>query len=348
MSSPDAAPTPNIAEIPLPPGMTLPQFLELQGDIVTIAITVAVAFALLAWDYFVLLSDELALYRSADKKTLRSPGFIAFVILRYAGILALLPGLWFTSVQSDHCQLAASLSQAGVVLVTACSGIIFCYRIAAIWHNNRLVYGIVGTLYLGMIGCWIATATQLRALNGPPTNFGSNCQMQPVPSWSPIGFASSVIFDTVVLILGLLRLHGNVVGTSKVSRQIYQDNIMYFLLVTCTNIVVLAIQSLPSSYDLVKPNALPYATLITYAMGSRVFLNLRLFNRRQQRKADAEAGINLSSGTHSTSYTSRSHQPGNLEVKVVQSQHSQSHVPTGSKLDGQSFVNLTASNNYAV
>lgn len=57
-----------MALIPLPPGFTLPQFLELQGQLgmkslfpnvfflgsprhlVTIAITVAVAFAIVVWD----------------------------------------------------------------------------------------------------------------------------------------------------------------------------------------------------------------------------------------------------------------------------------------------------------
>lgn len=96
--------------------------------------------------------------------------------------------------------------------------------------------------------------------------------MMPVPSWSPIGFASSVIFDCVILVLGLAKLQGNMSVSSQVSRRIYQDNIVYFILVTCTNIIVLAIQALPASYDLVKPNALPYSTVITYAMGSRFVL----------------------------------------------------------------------------
>jgi len=69
MSSTTAPPPlPSMAQIPLPPGMTLEQFLTLQGQLgvyflnslsgsqlmdvysVTIAITVAVAFGVVLWD----------------------------------------------------------------------------------------------------------------------------------------------------------------------------------------------------------------------------------------------------------------------------------------------------------
>lgn len=78
-----------------------------------------------------------------------------FIVLRYAGILALLPGLWFTSVQTQHCQFAASISQAGVVIVTASAGIIFWYRVYAIWGGDRIVSAVVGFFYCAMVGSWV-------------------------------------------------------------------------------------------------------------------------------------------------------------------------------------------------
>jgi hypothetical protein len=76
-----------------------------------------------------------------------------------------------------------------------------------------------------------------------------------------------VAFDTVVLILTIIKIKG--ANLSGLAGQIFRDNILYFTLVTITNITVLAIQSLGSSNTVAKPVSLPYPTLITSAMGSR-------------------------------------------------------------------------------
>jgi len=276
-------PSPNMAQIPLPPGFTLEQFLMLQGQLVTIAITVAVAFAIVVWDYLAQLPNEVALYFDTNKNIWRQPATWFFIILRYSGILATLPSLFFTSVQSQHCQVAVVTSQVGAVLVVASSGAIFCYRVFAIWGSVKIVQAFVGLMYFGMIGCWIAVATQFRAITGPPTPFGSNCQMLPIVSWAPISYASSVLFDSVVLILTLAKLHGNFTTTkSQVGRQIYRDNLLYFVLTAATNITVLSIQALGPAHDMIKPTAVPFSTLMTVTMGSRVFLNLRLLGQKQK------------------------------------------------------------------
>lgn len=79
----------------------------------------------------------------------------SFVILRYSGIIATFPSLFFTSVQSQHCQVAVVVSQVGVVLVVASSGIIFCYRIFAIWNGVRAVQFGVTFMFLVMMSCWV-------------------------------------------------------------------------------------------------------------------------------------------------------------------------------------------------
>ena len=92
--------------------------------------------------------------------------------------------------------------------------------------------------------------------------------MRRVPTWSPLSFSSSVAFDTVVLILTISKIKG--AKLSGVADQIFRDNLLYFMLVTITNIGVLTIQSLGSNNDTtVKPVSLPYPTVITSAMGSR-------------------------------------------------------------------------------
>jgi hypothetical protein len=82
--------------------------------------------------------------------------FISFVILRYSGILATLPSLFFTSIQSQHCQVAVVTSQVGAVLVVASSGAIFCYRVFAIWNGVKPVQIAIGIMYIGMLGCWVS------------------------------------------------------------------------------------------------------------------------------------------------------------------------------------------------
>ncbi|KAG6811267.1 hypothetical protein H0H92_008260 [Tricholoma furcatifolium] len=315
MSSTTTA-APNTATIILPDGYTLEEFYTLQGQLVTIAITVAVAFAIVVWDYFAQLPSEIALYSSQDKKIWRAPATWFFVVLRYSGILATLPSLFFTSIQSQHCQVAVVTSQVGAVLVVASSGIIFCYRVFAIWSGVKIVQFAVSFMFLLMLGCWIAVATQYSAATGPATPFGSNCQMHPIVSWAPISYGSSVAFDTVVLVFTLAKLHGNLATTkSKVGKQIYRDNLVYFLLTAVTNITVLSIQALGPAFDMIKPTAVPFSTLMTVTMGSRVFLNLKLFDQRQQNATTSIPLAINSNPTGSNSY-SRSLPPPSHSMDV--------------------------------
>ena len=111
------------------------------------------------------------------------------------------------------------------------------------------------------------------------------------------------MFDTLVLILTLSKL-GNLSATkSKVGKQIYRDNICYFLLTTATNLTVFSIQTLGSESTLIKPTVIPFSTLMTATMGSRVFLNLKLFDKRQ--KAAADEGIPLVKGSHAYGFHHR-------------------------------------------
>jgi hypothetical protein len=127
--------------------------------------------------------------------------------------------------------------------------------------------------------------------------------MLPIVPWAPISFGSSVAFDSVVLIFTLAKLHGNLAATkSRIWRQIYQDNLVYFVLTAATNTAVLIIQALGSKYDMIKPTAVPFSTLITVTMGARVFLNLRLLDQKQQHgHANSATGLNLSNSSEGSS-----------------------------------------------
>jgi hypothetical protein len=326
----------SVEMLPLPPGMTIPQYFALQKEIATLGITVSVAVALAVWDYLSLLGDEIILYRKMDKKSWTSPGVICFIVLRYAGLLAFLPSLWFSAIPATNCPLVGNLSQAGVVLVTASAGLIFGYRAVAIWHGNRDVMVLVGIFYVLMVGCWIADATRFELIAGPVPPFGTNCQPKPIPDWSPLSYASSVAFDSLILILGLAKLRQNTT-TSRATSQLYKDNIRYFIMATTGNLTVLIIQALPQSLNFVKSNAIPYATLMVYAMGSRVFLNLRLINERPDSNGTDRRILShtLNPGSPPATANSLTFTETPLKVIVDHQQHSIADDPENTKFPRQ-------------
>ncbi|KAJ7766960.1 hypothetical protein DFH07DRAFT_881102 [Mycena maculata] len=294
---PAGAPAPNFGQIPLPPGMTLGEFESLQYHAISISICVAVAFGVVCWDYLVLFRDEIRMYTSSNKQLWKQPATWAFILLRYSAFVATFPALFFTSIQSQHCQAAVIVSQVGAVLVVGSSGIIFCNRVVAIYSNSKVIVGALVLLWGGMMGCWIAVATQYSAVTGPATPFLSNCQMNPIVSWAPISYASSVGFDVIILALTIARLKMGNTGQSAISKQIYNDNLMYFLATAATNITVLSIQALGTSFELIKPTAVPFSTIVTVTMAQRVYLNLKLYHQRNQR---AVAGLPASAPSQQT------------------------------------------------
>jgi len=251
----------------------------------------------------VLLRDELRIYTTSNRRLWKQPATWAFIGLRYFALLATLPSLFFTCLQTQHCQVAVITSSVGAVLVVGCAGIIFCSRVVAMYNNSKFIIGAVALLWSCMMACWIAVGVHYNAITGPPTPFGSNCQMQPIVAWAPISYGSSVCFDIIILILTVAKLKANAgsFGQSSISKQIYRDNLLYFLLTAATNVTVLSIQGLDDSFALIKPTAVPFSTVVTVTMAQRVYLNLKLFHQRTQ---GVEAGIPLSHPAHYTATAS--------------------------------------------
>lgn len=78
-------------------------------------------------------------------------------MLRYSPFVVTVASLFFTLLQTKHCQTAVTVSEAGVVAVSLSSGFIFAYRVIAIWAGNKIVTGIVSVLYLMMTACWVSS-----------------------------------------------------------------------------------------------------------------------------------------------------------------------------------------------
>lgn len=153
--------------------------------------------------------------------------------------------------------------------------------------------------------------------------------LHPVATWAPISYASSVAFDTCVLVLTVakLRFYGTFsTARSNVGRQVYNDNLLYFFLMTAANATVLSIQAQHNPrFDLIKPAAVPFSTLMTVTMGTRVFLNLRLFNQRQQ--------SNLTGNQLQLSHQSSSSHSGPRQPILFNTRITPSPSPSGGKTD---------------
>lgn len=110
----------------------------------------------------------------------------SFIILRYAGLIATFPGLFFTSIQSQHCRAAMILSQLGVVLAAAASGGIFCYRVFVLWNGNQIVRGVVSFMYCLMVGCWVSIRFDSASIDPLKCGLISDCCGDPVQDhrWS--------------------------------------------------------------------------------------------------------------------------------------------------------------------
>ncbi|EIN08713.1 hypothetical protein PUNSTDRAFT_133899 [Punctularia strigosozonata HHB-11173 SS5] len=259
---------------------------SLQKQLFAISITTIATAAIVCWDYLALLRAELRLYRNGGKALWMTPVTYAFVVLRYSVFVAMVPSVFFTSLQTRFCQLTVTLSELGLVLVVASSGVIFANRVVAIWGGSRGVTLLVGCLYVAMVVCWVVVGLQYHAVPGPPTPLFSNCILVDLVPWAPISYASSVVYDVVIFIMTLAKLKSPTLKDSAISRQIYRDSLLYMATTAAMNITVVSIQALPDSFELLKPTVVPFSTVITATMSQRVYLNLKQARKDQTSSID--------------------------------------------------------------
>ncbi|EIN08712.1 hypothetical protein PUNSTDRAFT_133898 [Punctularia strigosozonata HHB-11173 SS5] len=267
MAAPAPSPMPTgLPDIPIPPGMTVPEFEALQRNLFAISATTVVAFSIICWDYLMLLPDEIRLYRKGGEELWVTPITYAFIVLRYSVFVAFLPSLWFTTLQTQFCQLSVNISEGGLILIAASSGIIFASRAIAIWGGNKWIAISVGVLYVGMTACWIVSALQNHSVAGPPTPLFTNCMFKPLPSWASICYGASVVYDLAVFILSLVKLKSRGLRESAVSQKVYKDSLVYVAAAAAMNITVLVIEALPESFNLIKPTVVPFSAVVTVSV----------------------------------------------------------------------------------
>ncbi|KAJ7277480.1 hypothetical protein C8J57DRAFT_186074 [Mycena rebaudengoi] len=246
------------------------------------AVTSSVAFAIIVWEYATHLPDELRLYRKPVWGTV--PPY-AFLMLRYGGVLATLPALFISAIETPSCQFAASLSQAGIILVILSSGIMFAFRLCLLWKNQRAIQCILGVTLVCIGACWIVVSSQYIVIPGPPPPFGSNCRVLPTVHWAPLSFGFSTAYFLMHLVLTLLKMQYQ--RDSLAAYRAYRDNVIYLIITTSTFATMLLLQSLSPPSNLLVLSATPFATVIAVATGTRCFRNLTISARLEDDKTQA-------------------------------------------------------------
>ncbi|KAG6841073.1 hypothetical protein C0991_002165 [Blastosporella zonata] len=169
------------------------------------------------------------------------------------------------------------VSQIAAIIATATTGIAFGYRAMGVWGiQHKGVAGIVGALWIMMVGWWIAVAQSMHATNGAATPFGSNCQITPFVSWMPLSHGLSSVFYLTVLVLMLAKIKEQREHPSSVIRVAYSNSLTLMAIATGASITILIVHCLKPDYQLAKQISLPFSTLITVTMGARIFIILRI------------------------------------------------------------------------
>ncbi|KAF8521780.1 hypothetical protein BU17DRAFT_87685 [Hysterangium stoloniferum] len=275
---------------------------RVEVPLVNGGIAAAFAFGILLWDHVVSFhGDKKVLKRGNREFNLKYDitSVASFILLRYSGILAILPALIFMTLNTSHCRSILILNQIGSLLVTAFSGVIFGLRTIAMWNNNKMVTSVVGFLYILMIACGCAVASQY---NGRPIDdFSARafCQILPIPSWTLISYASSVLFDSAMVLLALFKYKSSSISSGSA----YHIDTIYFALVLMVNLASLVIQTLAQDSNQVKLAASSFSTVALVITGARIFV------RQRQSHREAQVLPLVSTKTHSSSRKETSPNP---------------------------------------
>lgn len=131
--------------------------------------------------------------------------------------------------------------------------------------------------------------------------------MDPLVSWSPAAWGASAAFDIVLLVFVLAKLPANIRAKLKFERLVFKDGLLFFLILASVNIAMVVMSAMGTKFEYIKGMVLPFAVTITYAMGARVYLNLKAYRERKLREKQGlpvsqnSAGTVVSSGTASSS-----------------------------------------------
>ncbi|CEH12624.1 hypothetical protein CBOM_00599 [Ceraceosorus bombacis] len=222
---------------------------------------VTLAFASVAiWEHIIWLPSELAVWKSLLRKLgflkqerrellgmnvgerlQATYGPVTMCIVRYALLLSGILAIVHFYGRPQSCFGVFRAMWLCFCVSWACASSIFVARIYIIYRKDtRILWGL-GVLWIATVGVWIAIAFTYHSANVP--NLPPHtpwCRPTPDPKWRATGWGMSMLFDTVVLLMTLLRLHHLQVGADspqgrQMRRFILRSNLFWFIACFITN-----------------------------------------------------------------------------------------------------------------
>lgn len=198
----------------------------------------------------------------------------AFLLQRYAAQIAAWAAFAFLFGEAGiNCQALVSTVYGTNVVFAAAVSYIFAQRTFALYDFHRLVVIGLYTLWAGLIACYIIVAAQYRAVRLPIAFEGCNCAITSAGKISLLGFAASLVFDLVVLVLTLGRLY-YLRLKSQLGDTIRSTSITYFAAVSTVNLALVLIIAI-SNNPTINATPLGPAFAVTYLLLNRMIFGMR-------------------------------------------------------------------------
>jgi len=235
-------------------------------------------FIFLLYDHIITFDDEVRYIWRPNKKIV----VWFFLINRYVtplgfgvNINAYTSSVWTPATCAHFVRYEGAMTYFGVAIASLMMGI----RVTAIYRGNRLVFGLMAVLFLGMTGinAWLLTTAGPVVhpdINGCSMLFG---QDRNIGSWASATAWTPLIYDSVVALLVVLRtrhlVRAKIGGQSRVITTLVKDGLLYYSVILAANLVLAVM--IVKAPDGIKNICAQFQLLITVTMMSRITLNLR-------------------------------------------------------------------------
>ncbi|KAJ7887521.1 hypothetical protein B0H14DRAFT_3082045 [Mycena olivaceomarginata] len=196
------------------------------------------------WDIALNLGNDYALL---FKHSIRFPTVVYFLSRAFT-LAYILTSFVFQVANVPNCQA-----------LQAATAMLFFLRVTAIWHPNKIVFGIFLALWLAVIGSDITVPVGIRGAHIGPT---MQCINTVVPENTEAVAIAGLINDTAIFFAINYRILGHTIVAdsfkarleafidggklSRLSRALVQGGQHFYLVAICANITLLVVLKIPS------------------------------------------------------------------------------------------------------
>jgi len=128
--------------------------------------------------------------------------------IRWSILSAIIPTFIFFFGRPNACSAALIFIWATYTICWSFCSLLFLVRVCAIYNFDRRVMGFFFTLWIGVIGVWIACTCTYRGAYIPsipaPQPY---CAEANDSSWHPVSWGASMLFDTCILLFTVYKLN---------------------------------------------------------------------------------------------------------------------------------------------